>query len=164
MDRVKQAFSMELIESLKRAYGGRLPAIAAIARDFSLKAPHLSHVSTETIRKWIRGESLPHISRMQVLIDWLGPQMANPFEQPVMAIKFAKQQNTAATNHNGNVHCNPVFAEPHPIHDQLINVIDQLNEKECQSILAIAKLLADKNSAIEEPEILGHNGHAKTDI
>ena len=136
---------MELIEGLKRAYGGRLPSIAAIARDFALKAPHLSHVSTETIRKWIRGESLPHISRMQVLIDWLGNDIALPFDKPVMALQLAQRNLTTNGHTNGNGYNHQIASACHPIHDQLVKVIDQLNEKECQSILAIAQLLADKN-------------------
>lgn len=164
MDQVKEAFSIELVESLKRSYGGRLPSLAAIARDFSLKSPHLPHISTETVRKWIRGESLPHISRMQVLIDWLGPQMAIPFEQPVMAIQFAKQRDLEAANHNGNGHSTPPTDTTHPIHDQLLNVIDQLNEKECQSILAIAKLLAQKHITEEKSVALSHNGHETKEI
>lgn len=159
MDRVKQAFSIELVDSLKHIYGGRLPSISKIARDFSLKSPHLPHISSETIRKWIRGESLPHISRMQVLIDWLGPQMAIPFEQPVMALQFAKKRDAEAISQNGNGHSNLAPIEPHPIHDQLVNIIDQLNEKECQSILAIAKLLAEKHTTETVSEALSHNGH-----
>jgi hypothetical protein len=159
VDRVKQAFSIELVDSLKHIYGGRLPSISKIARDFSLKSPHLPHISSETIRKWIRGESLPHISRMQVLIDWLGPQMAIPFEQPVMALQFAKKRDAEAISQNGNGHSNLAPIESHPIHDQLVNIIDQLNEKECQSILAIAKLLAEKHSVENETSTLIHNGH-----
>lgn len=132
---------MELVESLKRAYGGQLPAITAIARDFSLKAPHLSHVSTETIRKWIRGESLPHISRMQVLIDWLGNDILLPFDNPVMAMQQAHRSKSS----NGHINGSSNGSSYQPIHDRLLNIIDQLNEKECQSILAIAQLLADKN-------------------
>ncbi len=168
MDRVKQAFSIELVEGLKRAYGGHLPSMAKVARDFSLKSPHLPHISSETIRKWIRGESLPHIARMQVLIDWLGPQMAIPFEQPVMALQFAQQKATGQTKHHGNEygHSNLVTlpVSQHPIHDQLIGIIDQLNEKECKSILSIAKLLAEKHITEESTIVASHNGHDKVEV
>jgi hypothetical protein len=164
VDRVKQAFSIELVESLKRVYGGRLPSISKIARDFSLKSPHLTHISSETIRKWIRGESLPHISRMQVLIDWLGPQMAIPFEQPVMALQFSKKRDAEAICQNGSGHSNLAPLEHHPIHDQLVNIIDQLNEKECQSILAVAKLLAEKHTSKNDELILSHTGHETKEI
>lgn len=166
MDSVKQAFSIELVEGLKRAYGGHLPSMAKIARDFSLKSPHLPHISTETIRKWIRGDSLPHISRMQVLIDWLGPQMAIPFEQPVMALQFAQKRAADKTKEDGNGHSDILGSSvnAHPIHDQLVNIIDQLNEKECKSILAIAKLLAEKHNTEELSIVAPHNGHDKADV
>lgn len=154
MDQVKQAFSTELVESLKKSYGGKMPSSAAIARDFSLKAPHLPHISTETVRKWIRGETLPHVSRMNALIDWLGPQLAMPFEQPIKALQLAKSSNGHVTrNHNssghngqGNGHSNDQPDAYHPLHDELISIIDRLNEKECKSILAIARLLANKHN------------------
>lgn len=140
MDHVKQAFSVELVESLKRAYGGQMPSIATVARDFSLKSPHLTHVSNETIRKWIRGESLPHVSRMQVLIEWLGPCLATPFDKPVSALQFRQEiflSKTVTKNSNG---------EFHPAHDELLEIIEKLTERECQGILAIARLLAEKGS------------------
>lgn len=152
MDKVKQAFSTRLVESLKQFYGGRLPSIARIARDFSLKSPHLAHVSSETIRKWIRGESLPHISRMQVLIDWFGPQIAAPFEQPKLSKKA--QYNCGLANTNGH---RPQIGEC-PIHDQLIEIIDELNERECQGILDLAILLAEKHNDDFEKNITHHNG------
>ena len=140
MDQVKEAFSIELAKSLRQAYGGRIPSIAIVARDFSLKSPHLPHISNESIRKWLRGETLPHISRMQVLIDWLGPQISNPFDKPVKAIRFAqKNSQPGESKHRSN-------GEKHPMHDELVSIIDRLSEKECQIILAIAQLLADKNS------------------
>ncbi len=140
MDQVKQAFSIELVASLKRAYGGRMPSMATVARDFSLKSPHLSHISNETVRKWIRGDSLPHISRMQVLIDWLGPQIRDPFDKPIKGIRFIQNSDsTEASKHHTN-------GEKHPMHDELNRIIERLSEKECQSILAIAQLLADKDA------------------
>lgn len=145
MDQVKQAFSIELADSLKSAYGGHLPSLATIARDFSLKSPHLPHISTETIRKWIRGEALPHVSRMQVLIDWLGPQIGNPFEQPVLTLQSAKKRAAETAKHNGNGNGHHAFTE-HPFHDQLVGIIEKLNERECKSILEIAQLLADKRT------------------
>lgn len=140
VDRVKQEFSTELVECLKRVYGGRMPSIATVARDFSLKSPHLAHISNETIRKWIRGDSLPHVSRMQVLIDWLGPKIGEPFDKPIKAIKFSQNGATQSSNqHRSN-------GDKHPMHDELVSIIDRLTEKECQSILAIARLLADKEA------------------
>lgn len=146
MNNIKQAFSAKLQDGLKRAYGGRLPAISTVARDFALKAPHLPHVSDETIRKWLRGSCLPHVSRMQILIDWLGPALREPFEKPVLALQLSSQQHSHSIHKKGNGHNDGAKTDndDHTMHDELVAVIDQLSEKECQSILAIAKLLADR--------------------
>ena len=139
VDRVKQEFSTELVECLKGAYGGRMPSIATVARDFSLKSPHLAHISNETVRKWIRGDCLPHISRMQVLIDWFGPRIATPFEKPVKALLLKQKNESTNSTHKTN-------GEAHPLQEELVSIIQQLTEKECLSILAIAKLLDEKDS------------------
>lgn len=139
MDCVKRSFANGLIDSLKRFYGGRIPAMATIARDFSFQSPHLPHVSGETVRKWIRGDTLPHVSRMQVLIDWLGPQLADPFEKPANALKIIQAKQSVPDNslNNGNGH------DQHA-HDALTAVISLLSEKECETFLMMARLFLDK--------------------
>ena len=77
---MKQKFSTQLKKCLEAHYGGRLPSISTIARDFSLKANHLPHVSGETVRKWLRAETIPQYPRVQSLADWLGPELLLPFE------------------------------------------------------------------------------------
>jgi hypothetical protein len=77
---MKHQFSAQLKKCLEIQYNGRIPSISTIARDFSLKANHLPHVSGETVRKWLRAETLPQYPRMQSLADWLGPELLEPFE------------------------------------------------------------------------------------
>ena len=77
---MKQQFAAQLKKCLEIHYGGRLPSISTIARDFSLKANHLPHVSGETVRKWLRAETIPQYPRVQSLADWLGPELLLPFE------------------------------------------------------------------------------------
>ncbi len=77
---MKQQFAAQLKKCLESHYGGRLPSISTIARDFSLKANHLPHVSGETVRKWLRAETIPQYPRVQSLADWLGPELLLPFE------------------------------------------------------------------------------------
>ncbi len=77
---MKHRFSAELKKCLQARYGGRIPPMSKIARDFSLHASHLPHVSVETVRKWIRGETIPQYPRAQSLSDWLGPELLMPFE------------------------------------------------------------------------------------
>jgi hypothetical protein len=77
---MKHQFAAQLKKCLELHYDGRLPSISTIARDFSLKANHLPHVSGETVRKWLRAETIPQYPRVQSLADWLGPELLEPFE------------------------------------------------------------------------------------
>ena len=76
---MKHQFSAHLKKCLETHYNGRIPSISTIARDFSLKANHLPHVSGETVRKWLRAETIPQYPRVQSLADWLGPELLLPF-------------------------------------------------------------------------------------
>ena len=67
---VSTAFAKNLKEKLCAFYGGRMPSFSTTARDFALRSPHLKHVSSETIRKWVRGSSLPTVERLRVLNEW----------------------------------------------------------------------------------------------
>lgn len=77
---MKQRFALQLKKCLETRYGGRVPSISTIARDFSLQSNHLPHVSGETVRKWLRAETIPQYPRVQCLSDWLGPELLLPFE------------------------------------------------------------------------------------
>ncbi len=73
-------FPEVFVALLKRYYGGKLPAFSKIARDFALHSPkHLAPISVETPRKWIRGEALPSLERLYVLVSWLGPEILSVF-------------------------------------------------------------------------------------
>lgn len=147
VEAVKTAFANRLTERLKIAYRGHLPSISVIARDFSLKAPHLPHISGETIRKWLRGDSVPHVSRMQVLIEWLGPDIAHPFENHAKALVKGNTQPRG-------------IAEPVAENvSELLHLAEQLTEKEYQSILSIARLLAQKHTTEAIPGEIRGNGH-----
>ena len=64
---------------LKRHYGGKIPSFATIARDFAFHSPAgLAPISAETPRKWVRGQSLPSLERLQTLAHWLGPEILDP--------------------------------------------------------------------------------------
>lgn len=49
----------------------RLPSAAKFADAFNLRAHGTSTITRETARKWLKGEAMPEIGKMQVLIHWL---------------------------------------------------------------------------------------------
>ena len=67
---MKENFSHSLRERLKLQYG-KLPSAEVIARNFNLRAHDTTPVTQESVRRWIRGESLPKPDHLIVLVQWL---------------------------------------------------------------------------------------------
>lgn len=63
-------FASALREALADGHG-RLPSAAKFADAFNLRARGTSTITRETARKWLRGDAMPEIGKMQVLIHWL---------------------------------------------------------------------------------------------
>jgi len=97
LESMKHQFAAQLKKCLELYYCGHIPSISTIARDFSLKANHLPHVSGETVRKWLRAETIPQYPRVQSLADWLGPELLFPFEN----WRPNNGQSQNRHNHNG---------------------------------------------------------------
>lgn len=64
------SFSKFFREGLRQKYG-RLPSAAFIAIQFNRHLDGERSVSHETVRRWIRGISMPTYSHLQVLAAWL---------------------------------------------------------------------------------------------
>lgn len=101
---LKQRFAEQLAQSLKKAYGGRMPSLSTIARDVSLRYPHLPHVSTEAVRQWLRGKAIPQSPRMQALANWLGKDLLLVLEDANSPVYIGNQSNnrsaTESTAHS----------------------------------------------------------------
>jgi len=91
-------FASCLRKKLREFYGGHIPSTAVIARDYSFRAGQLPPVSPETIRKWISGVSLPHMSRLSVLSDWLGADLLDAING------YQNQQKNINKLNSGNHH------------------------------------------------------------
>ena len=65
-----QLFAQAFKERLKEKYI-RVPSAAKIADAFNLRAHGTSTISRETARKWLKGEGLPEIGKLNVLLKWL---------------------------------------------------------------------------------------------
>ena len=63
-------FAAALRDGLSAAFG-RLPSAAKFADAFNLRAHGTSTITRETARKWLRGDALPEIGKLRVLISWL---------------------------------------------------------------------------------------------
>lgn len=140
IESMKHQFAAQLKKCLETHYGGRLPSISTIARDFSLKANHLSHVSGETVRKWLRAETIPQYPRVQSLADWLGPELLLPFEN---------WQPTNGQSHNGQLTHgeDPTITPDEAMRFMLM--IQKLARDEFNLIIKLAEKLQAKRNAEE---------------
>jgi hypothetical protein len=66
----KDKFAAHLRSALKSKFG-KLPSAPFVARNFNRQIPG-NGVSGETVRRWLRGVSLPRYEHMQILTHWLG--------------------------------------------------------------------------------------------
>ena len=150
MKTLKSDFALQLGHCLHAFYGGRLPSFAKIARDFSLRSPHLPHVTAGTIRNWTRGTAIPHVSRMQVLVEWLGPEVASAFDNHARALLTGKPVENS----------NRLLTEPDQADGvdatsrSLLSIFKRLNDQERQAVFEIAQLLVARHDGAPQG-----NGH-----
>ena len=101
---VKHEFASVLREALKDVRG-RVPSAAAVAREFNLRASGIEPVTQESVRRWLRGISMPEEQKLAILVSWLNLDLT-------MAMKraHAVQLNNSRSNPSGNgvSHPNPV--------------------------------------------------------
>jgi hypothetical protein len=153
---MKQLFSRQFKLSLEKTYNGRLPSLAVIARDLSLKSPHLPHVSNEAVRKWLRGSAIPQSPRMQTLVDWLGEELLEP---------LAKTKQTNGGNGNGSNSLNG-WNNAHERADALnkqalFTLIDSLEPADYKLMVRLIRSLSEKakaGRAIDSEPLRGWGG------
>jgi len=147
---MKQQFALRLQVALERAYSGRLPSLSTVARDLSLRAPHLPHVSTEAVRKWLRGSAIPQSPRMRALADWLGDDLLEALEQthtPHLGSGFASQPKSS--------HQITPLA-----YQDAMNALRNLSDADFKLVLKLIKslsrkpALADSNDGLSSARIL----------
>lgn len=67
---IEVRFGEALRTVLRRRYG-RLPSAAFVTNQFNRRITGVNGVSGETIRRWIRGMSMPRYDHLEVLGEWL---------------------------------------------------------------------------------------------
>jgi hypothetical protein len=50
---------------------GKLPSATYLANQFNFRANGTSAITRETARKWMNGQAIPEIERLNILIEWL---------------------------------------------------------------------------------------------
>lgn len=81
---MRNYFGETLRSSLKRRYG-KLPSAAVVAREFNLRCNDCPAVCNETVRRWIRGVSIPDATRLATISHWLNIDYNSFFSRPQRA-------------------------------------------------------------------------------
>ena len=79
---VKELFSKELNKALFKTYRKKV-SIVFFVNQFNLRAHGTNVIAYETGRKWLKGIALPQSSKIKILVDWLGLDVATLFSSSV---------------------------------------------------------------------------------
>ncbi len=72
--KIEERFALQLSRSLCAQYG-KLPSAAFVANQLNLRIKKGDKgVSEETVRRWMRGVSMPTFANLEVLVTWLNLQ------------------------------------------------------------------------------------------
>ncbi|MCD8515965.1 MAG: hypothetical protein LRY61_01595 [Burkholderiaceae bacterium] len=142
---LKQRFAQQLEMSLRQAYGGTLPSLSTIARDLSLRFPYLPHVSTETVRKWLRGVAIPQSPRMQALANWLGDDITQVLNTKPQAMGTMGGWSMRQPSHSGDM--SDVTIANKNNHASILNLLDSLSATDYELVVRLAESLASKSAA-----------------
>lgn len=124
-------FSQSLKELLKEKYG-YLPSAAKFSDAFNLRAHGTTTISRETARKWLRGEAIPELSRLKVLVTWLGIKPAVLFETELEAPGPEKSGNHSKEYGLGD-----------RSHGKLLGLLNELDENSIEALFLAAWALRE---------------------
>lgn len=101
---MKERFSYLLRENLKTRYG-KIPSAEIVARNFNIRAYGTTPVTQESVRRWLRGKSLPKPEHLIVLVRWLGLNL-NQIITDDFPIKKSNEKIDSNTSYNSiiNLH------------------------------------------------------------
>ena len=119
-----QKFSEVLQKKLMDRFG-RMPSANQIANQFNLRANGTEAITQETVRRWIKGLSLPQMDRFQVLSAWLG----------IRASEFLELQ--------GRTNRDEAITEESKLESHLLNIYRSLNPSEQHALNITAQALME---------------------
>jgi hypothetical protein len=149
LETAKINFSKQLNKALFKKYDKKT-SVVFFVNQFNLRAHGTHPIAYETGRKWLNGATLPQLSKLQILIDWLDLDMQKLFtitehKQVVSDILSTKIKSAIEENlDKGN------------ILSQIINLTLELN-LEHQSLLLATALILNDFSKKENPSFLYHS-------
>jgi transcriptional regulator with XRE-family HTH domain len=124
-------FSQRLKELLEERYGS-VPSAEKFSDAFNLRAHGTTTISRETARKWLKGDAIPELSRLKVLMTWLGIDPSVLFET---ALRDPLPEKTAKPKVDYGVSDRP--------HVKLLGLLNELDEKSIEALFLTAWALRE---------------------
>ncbi len=128
---VNTLFAAALRDGLSSTFG-RIPSAAKFADAFNLRAHGTSTITRETARKWLRGDAIPEIGKMRVLIHWLNLD-PKAFLQPL----------TSDRDHASAVNDELIQSDRASVRDKLITILQLLDENAMETLYLTAMAIQD---------------------
>lgn len=97
---VKDQFANILCEALAEKFGG-IPSNSVIAREFNLRAYDSEPVTHESVRRWMKGISMPDERKLRILVSWLDLDLRKCFQVTETSTQSLNGGNGHSTNGNG---------------------------------------------------------------
>jgi len=138
---VKDQFARLLKEALT-AHFGKMPAVAVVTREFNLRAHGVEPVTQESVRRWLKGISMPEERKLRILTSWLRLDLARCFGGLLQADGMASNGNGRGNgNGQGNGNGND-GAKAQDGHQRLVTLIAGLPPAERRMLEQLAETLA----------------------
>jgi len=132
---VGELFSRSIKTLLTEKYG-YLPSAAKFSDAFNLRAHGTTTISRETARKWLKGEAIPELSRLRVLMTWLGLKPADFLDLELMNNSFEELREPR-----------PEINISERTHNRLLSLLSELDEQSVEALFLAAWALRElKNS------------------
>lgn len=94
MDRPLSRFSSAFRQALVKRYG-RLPSAPFVAREFNLRHKGSRTISSESARRWLHGDCLPHLDRLETISAWLGIGIDSAFLPHTKSEGYQSMENAS---------------------------------------------------------------------
>jgi len=142
---VGELFSRSIKTLLTKKYG-YLPSAAKFSDAFNLRAHGTTTISRETARKWLKGEAIPELSRLRVLMTWLGLKPADFLDPEIMSKSF-----------DGLRSPRPEINISDRTHNKLLSLLSELDEQSIEALFlaawALRELKNSRSSSLTYPPI-----------
>ena len=111
---------------------GRVPSAAKFADAFNLRAYGTSTITRETARKWLRGDAIPEIGKMRVLIRWLNIDPST----------FLQTSGDESLQPDQADDCRSMQGESN-VRGVLINILEHLDERSIETLFLTATAMRE---------------------